>query len=82
MHMPDWIRASGHTGLEWSLADGVVHVHATNGLILDVTIVRLAGHRYLVSGFDRHGSATNYGMKRIDGIDPDSIRAYVQGIAG
>lgn len=82
MYMPDWIRAIEDTVLEWSMTDGVVSIACRDGLTLDVTIVHLAGHTYLVSGSDRNGVATNYGMKRIDGIDPDSIRAYIQGIAG
>lgn len=82
MYMPAWIQAIEDTGLEWTMEDGVVHIACRNGLTLDVTLVHLAGHKYLVSGSDRNGVATNYGMKRIDGIDPDSIRAYIQGIAG
>lgn len=82
MYMPDWIRAIEDTGLEWSMTDGVVSIACRDGLTLDVTIVRLAGHKYLISGSDRNGVAIDCGMKRIDGIDPDSIRAYIQGIAG
>lgn len=80
--MNDLIRAVEATGLDWTRDGDVVHVTCFDGAILDAAIVRLQGHDYLVSGSDRNGTATNYGMKRIDGAEPDSIRAYIQGIAG
>lgn len=80
--MNHWLQAVDATGLDWTREGNIIHVVCFNGLILDVTVVRLQGHDYLVSGSDRNGTATNYGMKRFDGTDPDSIRAYIQGIAG
>lgn len=79
---PAWIQAVEATGLDWTRDGNIVHVTCPHGLVLDVTTVRLQGHDYLISGSDRNGTATNYGMKRVDGADPDSIRAYIQGIAG
>lgn len=80
--MNNLIRAVEVAGLDWTRDGNIIHVTCFNGLILDVTVVRLQGHDYLVSSSDRNETATNYGMKRIDGADPDSIRAYIQGIAG
>lgn len=80
--MNDLIRAVEATGLQWTRDGNIIHVACFNGLILDAAVVHLQGHDYLVSGSDRDGTATNYGMKRFDGADPDSIRAYIQGIAG
>lgn len=79
---PSWIQAVDATGLGWTRDGNVVHVACLDGLVLDVTVVCLQGHDYLVSGSDRNGTAANYGMKRIDGVDSDSIRAYIRGIAG
>lgn len=80
--MNDLIRAVEATGLHWTRDGNIIHVTCFNGLTLDVTVVHLQGHDYLISGSDRNGTATNWGMKRVDGADPDSIRAYIQGIAG
>lgn len=82
MFMPDWLQAIDRTGMEWEPDGGVVHVRACDGMILDVTVVRLQGHRYLVAGSDHHGYPARTVMRRIDGMDVDSIRGFILSLAG
>lgn len=75
-------RALDATGLEWTGDNGIFHVRMLDGLTLDVTVVSLQAHQYAVFGSDRNGSATCYGMKRVDDMDWDGLRSLIQGIAG
>lgn len=69
------------TGRPWTLGvDGVYHVDMVNGLILDLTLIRLQGHWHVAFGSDRNGFATYYGLECIDRMDADRLRSFIQSL--